>query len=215
MKIAVLGANRRLGAKIVTDAEAQGIGVISLVQDPLNLQGSGPVVLKDYQDLTAADLAGCHYVVDALSFPEIGSFSTDLLPLWKLVELLRGTSCKLLCAGSCCCLYTDEKRSTLVYTNQCLWQDQPRDGDRIRLKVNAYQRLKAVRDVDWALLCPPLIVDDKNYDKGSGSWEFSGDVLPVGLDGSSRITIGDFAKACVELLKRGFAPGSCLSVRAV
>lgn len=213
MKIAVVGANRSLGAKIVTDAEAQGIGVISVVQDPLNLQGSGPVVLKRYEDLTTADLAGCHYVVDAVSFPEIGAFSTDLLPLWKLVELLRGSSCKLLCAGSCSCLYTDEKRRTLVFTSQCLWQDQHKDSERIRLKVNAYQRLKEVRGVQWALLCPPLILDAEGY--AAGTWEFSGDVLPVGLDGSSYITLGDFARACVELLKRGFDAGSCLSVRAV
>ena len=210
MKIAVLGANTALGASIVRKAEEAGIVVVNLVDNALNLQGEGRVVIKDFQDLLLKDFADCHYVIDTESFIRIDKYSSDLLPLWHLLELMRASPIKLLALGSSAFLYTDKSRKHLVYENDCLSQGV---NHKSLLGVNAYQRLKSCINVQWSVLCPPLLIEQNVY--STGVLEFSDDILPMGLDGDSSISQGDFASATIELLKRGVKAHHCVSVRSL
>lgn len=88
MKIAVIGADTELGKRIVLKAEEYGISVVCCVENFGSLVGSGKLIIKPYDSITYKDLEDCHYVVDAKSFLEIRKFSTDLLPVWHLLEIL-------------------------------------------------------------------------------------------------------------------------------
>ncbi len=211
MKIAVLGANSSFGSKLVLKAEEAKISVVNLVSDASNLVGSGPVIIKDFHDLTFNDVKDCHYVVDTLSFLKISQFSSDLLPLWHLLEILKGSNIKLLALGSSSFLYTDKSRTRLVYESECMCDDAPQVSPR--LCVNAYNRLKHCSNVSWSVLCPPLLLDSKSY--CNSALEFGNDILPMGLDGDSCISESDFVKAVVETLLRNPQAHSCISVRAL
>ena len=89
MKIAILGANSALGSSLVKKAEEAKISVVNLVSNAINLVGQGRVVIKDYSDLTLKDIADCHYVIDTESFLLIDKYSSDLLPLCHLIEIMR------------------------------------------------------------------------------------------------------------------------------
>lgn len=209
MRIAVLGAARVPGIGLVEAAEARGIHVVSAVEDPSFLPGDGPIIIKPYSELELSDLAGCHVVVDAVSFPRIAEYPEDKLPLWHLLEILRGSGIPLLCVGSAACLYTGEDRSEGMLESSCLCDDE-RDAS-FRLAAAASKRLKAESEVAWTLLCPPLIFDPDGYK--SGRIEFFSEVLPMGVDGSSYISGPDLALAAVELLLRGLKSHETVAVR--
>ncbi len=212
MKIAVVGANTELGGKLVLKAEKEGINVVNLVSSFDNVKGNGQIVIKDYEDITRDDIADCHYVVDVLSFFNISKFSSELLPLWHLLEILKDSDIRLLELGSSAFLYTDSTRSKLVVDTDSYILDETQNKID-RLCVNAYKRLSLCRNVSWSVLCPPLMLDEFAF--GSGEYEFSNDVLPVGLNGDSYISENDFLSACVELLKRIPEKHRCISVKAL
>ena len=209
MRIAVIGAAGEPGRRIVAEAEKKGIQVTSVVSDPSVMPGSGPVIIKDFRDLDKGDLEGMHAVVDAESFPRIGRYNSDDLPLWRIGALLQGSAAGLLAVGSTSSLYADSSRSSMVIDDCCMTQDGHEQA--LRLCATASRRLRSERSFKWTLLCPPLILDKDA--PATGSFIFGDDVLPMGLDGSSRISGADFARACVDLLLRGLEPYAVASVR--
>lgn len=210
MRIAVIGANTSCGNKIVLKAESQGIKVTSIVNSFSDVVGNGKLIVKDYDDITFEDVKDCHYIVDALSFLEITRFSSDVLPVWHLLEILKNSPVRLLELGSAAFLYTDKSRQKLVVESDSVILDD-KQNKTDRLCVNAYKRLSSCLNVDWSVLCPPLLLDEYSY--GSGEYEFSDNILPVGLNGDSFISLNDYITACIELLKLNPKKHSCVSVR--
>ena len=212
MRIAVIGANSSCGNKIVLKAESQGIKVTSIVDSFSDVVGNGKLIVKNYDDISFDDIRDCHYVVDALSFLEITKFSSDLLPVWHLLEILKDSPVRLLELGSAAFLYTDKSKQKLVVeSDSTILDDKQNKTDR--LSVNAYKRLCSCSNVDWTVLCPPLLLDEFSY--GSGEYEFSDNILPVGINGDSFIALNDFICACIELLKLNPKKHSCVSVRGL
>lgn len=212
MRIGVIGANTETGKKIVLKAEREGIKVTSIVSSFSDTVGNGKIVIKDFDDICYDDIGDCHYLVDAVSFFDIDKFSSDDLPMWHLLEILKDADNCLLELGSSSFLYTDSSKSSFVLSeDSTILDDKQNKIDR--LCVNAYKRLSLCRNVKWSVLCPPLLLDMYTY--GSGEYEFSGDVLPVGLNGDSFISLNDYVSACVELLKIKPNIHKCTSVRAI
>lgn len=211
MRIAILGANSPIGRKVVLKAEEHGISTVLCVPSFTDIIGNGRIVIKNYSELSFNDLKDCHYVIDTESFFNISKYSSEDLPLWHLIETLKDTDTKVLAFGSSAFLYSgDDRRKMVIDTEDVILDDIQNKIDR--LCVNAYKRLCQCSNVKWSVLCPPLLLDMHAY--GSGKIEFSNDVLPVGLNGDSYISISDFVTASVELLKLGPKPFKCVSVRA-
>lgn len=210
MRIAVIGAATDAGKMIVSEAEKKGIQVVSVVEDPSVMPGSGPVVIKDFRTLERGDLDGVHAVVDAVSFPGISRYSSDDLPLWHLGSILSGTDSSMLVLGATSCLYSDSSRKSLVLDDCCYTQID--NEQTLRLCATAVKRLRAEHTFKWTLLCPPLVLDTVGY--ATGKFVFGDDVLPMSIDGSSYICLADFAKASVDLLIRGLKPSIVISVRS-
>lgn len=212
MKIAVLGANNSIGSKIVLKAEEQGIASVCVVDSFSIVPGNGKVLIKPCLELTKDDVKDCHYVIDTISFLSISKFSSDDLPLWHLLEILKDSEVKLLELGSCTFLYSDSTRQRYVGSgdNEILDDSELKHE---RLCINAYKRLSLCRNVKWSVLCPPLLLDKEGY--ASGKFEFHDDVLPVGLEGDSFISEADFSSSVIELLKRIPKFHTCTSVRGL
>ncbi len=212
MKIAVLGANTDIGKKVVLKAEEAGIKVVSIIDKFEQLKGSGTLLIKKIEELDYNDLKDCHYVIDPLSFLRISSYSSDLLPVWHMLEILNNTDVRLLVLGSVSILYTNSTRQKRVYEDGANIIDEKQSKNDL-LCFNAYKRLSLFLDVKWSLLCPPLLLDEVAY--GNGHFEFGNDVLPLSLEGDSFISTNDFAASCVELLKMKPQPYTMYSVRSV
>lgn len=212
MRIAVIGANSSCGKEIVLKAESQGIKVTSIVNSFSDVVGNGKLIVKDYDEVVFDDVKDCHYVVDALSFLEITRFSSDVLPVWHFLEILKNSPVKLLELGSAAFLFTDKTRQKLVVESDSVILDD-RQNKVDRLCVNAFKRLSSCSNVDWSVLCPPLLLDEFSY--GSGEYEFSDNILPVGINGDSFIALNDYISACIELLKLKPKTHSCVSVRGI
>lgn len=212
MKIAVLGANSSIGRKIVLNAEEEGISSVCVVDSFSNVPGNGRVFIKPCLDLAFDDIKDCHYVIDTLSFPNISKYSSDDLPLWHLLEILKDTEVRLLELGSCSFLYSDKNRQKFVGAGDSdILDDSELKNEK--LCINAYKRLTLCKNVKWSVLCPPLLLDKEGY--ATGKFEFYDDVLPVGLEGDSSISGSDFSASVIELLKRIPKLHSCTSVRGV
>lgn len=209
MQIAVIGADTKIGQMIVNSAEALKIRTVSIVSSYISLKGDGKLIVKDYQDLNISDFAGCHIVVDAVSFLNITRYSTDLLPLWTELEILKNIDISLLCLGSSAFLYTDRAKKRFVFDeSDVVINDEQQKNDR--LCVNAYKRLNTCTNVKWSIFSPPLLLDD--YSIGTGNYLLSDCVLPVSVNGSSRISVNDFVKATIDILKQGIKTHDVMSV---
>lgn len=209
MQIAVIGADSKIGQMIVNNAEALKIRTVSVVSSYISLKGDGKLIVKDYQDLNLNDFAGCHIIVDAVSFLDITRYSSDLLPLWTELEILKNTDISLLCLGSSAFLYTDKSKKRFVFDeNDVVINDEQQKVDR--LCVNAYKRLSSCSNVKWSIFSPPLLLDE--YSIGSGKYVISDSVLPINVNGSSRISVDDFVKATIDILKQGIKSHDVMSV---
>ena len=211
MKIAVLGADTELGRRIVNAAEGAGIQVASVVEHFASSIGSGPLIIKEVHELNINDFSKCHAVIDTLSFPRIEAYGADKLPFWHVCNLIRNSSIKLIAVGSSAFLYTDKKRDTFVRDMVGIHFDN--NEKRHNLAVEAFLKIKKIQDVEWTLLCPPLVLDLKAY--GTGKFELGDDILPMSVSGSSYISLCDFCKALVELLKVGGYSCRCVGVRSL
>ncbi|MBO8416105.1 MAG: hypothetical protein IAB19_06980 [Proteobacteria bacterium] len=212
MKAAVLGANTDLGRRIVLRAEEEGINVTSIVSTPADLAGNGPIIIKEPQELEVRELSRFHVFIDALSFPQIRSFKRGEEPLSQLQQKLAEAGTIYLGVGDCSLLYTDESRTQLTAESDLLQAMGGGSSDPRRC-LELYQRMLCWPDLRWILFCPPLLLDTHSY--GRGRFELTGNVLPIGLDGSSRIALSDFVSALIELLKVRSALNTCISVRGL
>ena len=199
MKIAVVGANSPLGKSLVLDAEKEGIQVTSIVSSPQDLVGNGPIIIKECFELTPSELQKFYAVVDAISFAQITKKVFETLPVFSLAPLLKGLPCRYVAFGSCYLLFSDSKRTQRLGESSSMFFIK---GDLRASKVlELYHKIQTFKDFKYTLLCPPLTVKEESYP--TGKFEFGDDLLPLSLDGSSSITLGDLSLAMVELLKRG------------
>ena len=211
MKVAVIGASTEWGSIIVKSLECRGISTVVCVDELTHLPGEGRVVIKPYADLVADDIRDVYAVVDALSFKALDTSGFESLPLWHVLKLIRGQNIKCLALGSVACLYEDDRRLSYIADDETLCFDE--HGASGKLCKKALLRLKQLQDIDWTLLCPPLICEDATH--RSGHYEFSNDVLPIGMDGSSVISQYDFCDAAAEIIKQGLPARQVISVRQI
>ena len=131
MKIAIIGANGKSGANLVNEAIKQGHDVTAIVRNKEYKNESIKVVYKDIFELAKADLAGFDAVISAFA-----AWSEETFPLHKkvaahLVNLLEGTSTRLVVVGGTGTLFVDSKGTMLMDTLElpsCIYGRGKGDG---------------------------------------------------------------------------------------
>lgn len=197
MKIAVIGANNVLGQMIVKEAENISISVTSIVDSPLNLVGNGPVIIEDIDDIKDSVLKEFHYIIDTVSFNAINSI-IDETCVFKLIRKLKNSNTKIITIAPCSILYTNKSKKE--YVAECKDICDYLDIEKKELALKCFKLLKHKKETKWILISSPLNLDFEGY--STGLFEIHDDILPFSLNGLSTITLGDFAKAIVHIIKK-------------
>lgn len=119
-----MGTNGKSGANLVNEALKQGYDVTAIVRNKEYKNESVKVVYKDIFELTKADLAGFDAVISAFA-----AWSEETFPLHKkvaahLVNLLEGTSTRLIVALDAGTLFVDSNGTMLMVrqtSQQHIW----------------------------------------------------------------------------------------------
>lgn len=195
MKIAIIGANGKTGANLVNEALKQGYDVTAIVRNKEYKNASVKVVYKDIFELTKADLAGFDAVISAFA-----AWSEETFPLHKkvaahLVNLLEGTSTRLIIVGGAGTLFVDSKGTMLMDT-----PDFPAAYmDVARATAESYFELKGSANVLWTYVSPA-----GDYDANgarTGKYVLGNDHVILNSQNESYISYADLAIAILDELK--------------
>ena len=156
MKIAIIGANGKSGANLVNEALKQGYDVTAIVRNKEYKNSSVKVIYKDVFELTKADLAGFDAVISAFA-----AWSEETFPLHKkvaahLVNLLKGTSTRLIVVGGAGTLFVDSKGTMLMDTPDF----PPEYMDVAKATAESYFELKGSANVLSTYVSPAADYDE-------------------------------------------------------
>lgn len=180
------------------DAEALGIQVTIIVSSPADLVGTGPIIIKEYDELEQNDLKNFSVFIDAVSFPYLQRFKDDP-PILRLAPLVR-EDCRYLAFGACSLLYEDSRRLRRLGQKPEVYFDSY-DKERAALELELFEKIHSLENFNYTLLCPPLLVDLEG--RRCAQVQLSDDVLPLSETGSCTATLGELSSGMMEILKLG------------
>ena len=190
-----MGTNGKSGANLVNEALKQGYDVTAIVRNKEYKNESVKVVYKDIFELTKADLAGFDAVISAFA-----AWSEETFPLHKkvaahLVNLLEGTSTRLIVALGAGTLFVDSNGTMLMDT-----LDFPAAYMGVaKATAESYFELKGSTNVLWTYVSPA-----GDYDANgarTGKYVLGGDDLILNSKNESYISYADLALAIIDELK--------------
>ena len=195
MKIAIIGANGKSGVNLVNEALKQGYDVTAIVRNKEYKNGGVKVVYKDIFELTKADLAGFDAVISAFAAWTPETFALHKKVAAHLVNLLEGTSTRLIVVGGAGTLFVDDKGTMLMDT-----PDFPAAYMGVaKATAESYFELKGSTNVLWTYVSPA-----GDYDANgarTGKYVLGGDDLILNSKNESYISYPDLALAIIDELK--------------
>ncbi|MBE9818871.1 NAD(P)-dependent oxidoreductase [Campylobacter concisus] len=194
MKIAIIGANGKSGTNLVNEALRQDYDVTAIVRNKEYKNDNVKVIYKDIFDLTKSDLAGFGAVISAFA-----AWTPETFPLHKkvaahLVNLLEGTSTRLIVVGGAGTLFVDDNGTMVMDT-----PDFPAAYMGVaKATAESYFELKGRSDLLWTYVSPA-----GNYANGArtGKYVLGGDNLILNSKNESYISYADLALAIIDELK--------------
>lgn len=196
-KIAVVGANGRVGSLVVAEAVRRGFDVTAIARSDNHYQAQH-FLQGDALMLTREQLEGFDVVVDA-----VGGWSEDTLHLIPdaakhLAKVLAGTKVRLVVVGGAGSLFVNpEHTMTLAQT--------PEFPEAFKGVANAHQQaLDALRgrdDVCWTYVSPAA--DFQAEGERTGAYTLAGEELTPNEKGESVISYADYAIAMVDEAESG------------
>ncbi|WP_258032773.1 NAD(P)-dependent oxidoreductase [Campylobacter concisus] len=189
-----MGANGKSGANLLNEALKQGHDVTAIVRNKYKNE-SVKVVYKDIFELAKADLAGFDAVISAFA-----AWSEETFPLHKkvaahLVNLLEGTSTRLIVVGGAGTLFVDSKGTMLMDTPEF-----PAAYMGVaKATAESYFELKGSANVLWTYVSPAGDYDENGA--RTGKYVLGGDDLILNSKNESYISYADLALAIIDELK--------------
>ncbi|MFV0412883.1 MAG: NAD(P)-dependent oxidoreductase [Oscillospiraceae bacterium] len=210
MKIAVIGANGKVGSLLVKEATGRGHEVTAVVRTPpAAAMPTVKVVQKDLFDLTYDDLKDNEVIIDTF-----GAWTADTLvqhqtSLQYLCDLLSGKPNRLLVVGGAGSLYVNSEHTLQV-------KDTPDFPDAFKpLATNMGKALDELRkrgDVQWTYVSSAG--DFQAEGPRSGKYIASGEELTLNSNKESVISYADYAIAMVDEAENAKHAGKRFSVVA-
>lgn len=195
MKIAIVGANGRLGSIVSKLAIERGLAVKGFIRSEKAIVPKLETVRKSLFDMRKEDIADCSVMISAYGS---GFYSDPILNLQafqKYIELNEGTERHLIAIAGAGSLFTDE-----THTKYCYQTDDYPDFLRdISLNIKlGIDELKKTTNLNWTAVCPSSVFDpDGDY---TGKYIIGADEhLLVSKDGTSRVTYYDLADAMLKI----------------
>ncbi|WP_149716091.1 NAD(P)-dependent oxidoreductase [Campylobacter concisus] len=195
MKIAIIGANGKSGTNLVNEALKQGYDVTAIVRNKEYKNESVKVIYKDIFELTKANLAGFDAVISAFAAWSEETFALHKKVATHLVNLLEGTSTRLIVVGGAGTLFVDSKGTMVMDT-----PDFPAAYMGVaKATAESYFELKDRSDLLWTYVSPA-----GDYDANgarTGKYVLGGDNLILNSKNESYISYADLALAITDELK--------------
>jgi putative NADH-flavin reductase len=190
MKIAILGANGNVGARLVAEALRRGHQVTAVARRADNQADTAQLthIAADIKDPSlAARLRGHDAIISSIHFTQASS--DDLLALIRASGVKRylvvgGAGSLEVAPGK---LLVDGADFPAIYL------------DEARAGKNFLDVLRGVNDLDWTFLSPSaLFVAGER----TGKFRLGADTLLVGADGKSWVSFEDYAIAMLDEIEK-------------
>lgn len=194
MKITVIGASGKAGRAIATEAEQRGHQVYRIGHTP----GDGIDYAADVLELSRDDLANADVVVDALGFFTPDTLDMHSTSLNHLLDILAGSTTRLVVVGGAGSLYMDDDHSVQLYQTK----DFPESF--VPLASAQARQLDVIRenhDVDWTFVSPAAQFDAEGV--RTGGYVLAGELFETNDRGESVISYADYAIAIVDECESG------------
>lgn len=203
MRITIFGATGAVGSRVTLEALSRGHEVTAVGRNRQRLEAlalnlsTARVRRGDAAD--PGDVARLSYgqdLVISATRPVAGEEGELAIAAKGLVSGLAGTGVRLLIVGGAASLTLPGSAGTTVVDGPGF----PAELRPIALACN--EQLEVVRgssDLDWAYLSPPALLEPGVR---TGSYRVGQDELLVGADGSSYLSMEDFAIALVDEAER-------------
>ena len=205
MKVAVVGANGRLGRKLVQEATCRHIEVLSIVKEG---QGGPDVLSKSLFDLSIEDLRGIDCLLSAFGSGFDADPVINKLALEKLGDLARDLCVPLVAIGGAGLLYPDSSHVRHVFEGK----DHPSFLKGISKNLLlGLESLRKMEGVTFTLVCPSLYFDYEGAKTGRYRIGTKQEVL-YSSKGDSRVSYADLAMAMVDIAEKGGYPNQCITV---
>jgi putative NADH-flavin reductase len=191
VKIALFGATGRIGSRVLAEALSRGHQVIAVLRDPSKLAARPnlTVVRGDVADAagTAAFIGGVEAVISAVRFTSADA-ATIMAPV-KQAGVKR-----LLVVGGAGSL--EASPGIQLFDTPTFPETAKRESGAGRIFLGV---LRGERELDWTFLSPSALIEPGER---TGTFRLGGDQLLRAADGSSRITMEDYAIAMVDELEQ-------------
>ncbi|GEK29504.1 NAD(P)-dependent oxidoreductase [Furfurilactobacillus siliginis] len=206
MKIGIIGATGKAGNLILTEARSRHIDVLAIVRDHHRLQQDVPYLEKEIADLTTDDIEDLDVLVSAYGAPRGEGFRYPEV-MQHLIDIVKGTTVRLLVIGGAGSLFTTANRTGRLY-------DEPNFPESFKdTSTNmgaALQLLQTSEDVDWTYISPA-----RNFvftGTKTGKYQLGADFLSFNAQGQSEISYADYAVAFVDEIQNHQHPYQHISV---
>jgi hypothetical protein len=188
MRILVWGATGAVGSRVTQEAVSRGHDVTAVGR-------SGPIRGDAADPNDVARLSTGHDVVISATRPRPGREGELVDAAKGLLIGLRASGVRLIVVGGAASLIVPGPEVLLVDAT-----DFPADLRPIALACNAqYDVVRAANDVDWTYASPPALLEPGTR---TGRYRKGYDHLVTAVDGSSAISMEDFAVALVDEAER-------------
>ena len=203
MKIAIVGATGFVGAPILAEALSRGgHSITALVRKPAALPAqpnlAGVAVDVHDEDALAAALKGHDVVIHAFH-PGRAAALADVYEQSVaghraiIAATRRAGVVRLVCVGGAASLKTTEG---VEYIDSTLWNKEFDPYKPAILGTRAlYYLLKEAPDLDWVFLAPSEML---RPGERTGRYRVGRDELLIGADGTSQISLQDYAVALMD-----------------
>jgi len=185
MRILVFGASGAVGSRVVQEAAARGHKVTPVSRTASAHQGDA----SDPDDV--ARLSRDHDLVISATRPRSGQEDELVQAAKGLLIGLRSSGVRLILVGGAASLIVPGTEQLLMDT-----PDFPAALRPIALACNEqYDLVRASTDVDWTYVSPPALLEPGLR---TGTYRLGADHLLTAEDGTSSISMEDFAIALVD-----------------
>ena len=199
MKIAVIGANGNLGARVTKQALDRGHAVKGFLHSVRTPDARAEFVVKSLFDITREDIVDCDVLISAYGSGFHADPKLNLQAFLQYKELCDNSDRHLIAIGGAGSLYTDETHSTYCY-------ETPEHPDFLReisrnIKLGI-DELKKTTAMNWTVVCPSSFFDPEGPLTGNYEIGTEGHLL-FNEAGESRVTYNDLACAMVDIAEAG------------
>lgn len=209
MKIAVVGANGRLGSFVCEEVMNRGHELVAIIrEDKIKNDKIKNVILKDLFALDEEDFNKFDILISCFG----SGFDADPVinrkALNHLGNLSKKTNKRIVLIGGAGVLYTDNTHKNHVYETK----DHP---DFLRgISKNlalGLQDLKEMNGANFTLICPSLLFDYEGKKIGYYQIGTEEEVI-YNSNGQSRISYQDLADAMVDEAETGRYGNKCITI---